>query len=352
MKYFNSDVVFVGGDCLMERNKGKSLLSVTGNYTVIDLETTGFSAQYNHIIEVGCIKYREDMEIERYQTLVRPPEPIPYVIECMTGIHNDDVKDAPAFADIAVKIWDFMKDEIIVGHNVSFDINFLYDNFQRSLGLQFQNDFIDTLRLARMLLPNIKEEGYGGYGLTNLCNYFGISLKRDDDYKNELDKIVTAFVENAFPQFRSHRAIPDCQMANELFGCLKKIIIKDNINLEELAKSRDIRQRLKNLQGTNSNFDTSHVFFDKCCVFTGKLERFSRIEAAQIVVNIGGRCEDRITKQTNFLIVGDMDYKKGLEGYESNKLKKAKQLIAKKQDLQILPESAFYDLVSDYLIID
>ena len=64
---------------------------------------------------------------------------------------------------------------------------------------------------------------------------------------------------------------------------------------------------------------------------------------------IGGHCEDRITKQTNFLIVGDMDYKKGLEGYESSKLRKAKQLIADKQDLQILPESAFYDLVSDYL---
>ena len=44
-----------------------------------------------------------------------------------------------------------------------------------------------------------------------------------------------------------------------------------------------------------------------------------------------------------------MDYKEGLEGYETNKMQKAKQLIEQGQDLQIIPESAFYDLVEDYL---
>ena len=67
------------------------------------------------------------------------------------------------------------------------------------------------------------------------------------------------------------------------------------------------------------------------------------------IIEIGGYCEDRITKKTNFLIVGDMDYKKGLDGYETSKLRKAKQLIEQGQDLQILPESAFYDLVEVYL---
>ena len=47
---------------------------------VIDLETTGLSSQYNHIIEVGCIKFRGGEEVTRYQSLVKSPEPIPYVI--------------------------------------------------------------------------------------------------------------------------------------------------------------------------------------------------------------------------------------------------------------------------------
>lgn len=41
--------------------------------------------------------------------------------------------------------------------------------------------------------------------------------------------------------------------------------------------------------------------------------------------------------------------RQGLNGYETSKLRKAKQLIEQKQDLQIIPESAFYDLVADYL---
>ena len=342
-------MILSGDDFVAERNKGKSLLSVTEDYTLVDLETTGLSAQYNNIIEVGCIKFRGGIEVARYQSLVKSPEPIPYIIECITGIHNEDIQQAPTFEDIGMELWDFLKDEIIVGHNVNFDINFLYDNFQRAFNLQFKNDFIDTLRLARLLLPNIREQGYSGHDLISLCNYFGVEFELEGNYENEIDKLAASFTINAFPQFRHHRAIADCQMTNKIFCHFKEMIIRNNFDLADLAKRKYDYRQLKNLQSDGANFDTEHIFFNKCCVFTGKLERFTRIEAAQIVVNIGGRCEDRITKQTNFLIVGDMDYKKGLEGYESSKLRKARQLIANKQDLQILPESAFYDLVSDYL---
>jgi DNA polymerase III, alpha subunit (gram-positive type) len=81
-------VILSGGIFMIERNKGKSLLTALEDYTVVDLETTGFSAQCNHIIEVGCIKFRKEKEVIRYQSLIKSPEPIPYVIECLTGIHN------------------------------------------------------------------------------------------------------------------------------------------------------------------------------------------------------------------------------------------------------------------------
>jgi len=141
---------------MTERTKGQSLLAVSEDYTLVDLETTGLSAQYNHIIEVGCIKFRGGVEVSQFQSLVKAPEPVPYVIEYMTGIHNEDIQQAPTFENIGMELWNFLKGEIIVGHNVNFDMNFLYDNFQREFNLQFQNDFIDTLRLARLLLPNIR----------------------------------------------------------------------------------------------------------------------------------------------------------------------------------------------------
>lgn len=249
----------------------------------------------------------------------------------MTGIHNDMIVDSPVFDEISKNLWDFLSGEIIVGHNVNFDINFLYDNFKRSLDLEFTNDFVDTLRLARRLIPDIKSKGYGGYGLDDVHYY-----------------LESLFPENFFTdrnfQFHRHRALTDCEITNSILECCKQIISDNNIELAQIECSK---VNLANVQSINSDFDESHIFFDKYCVFTGKLEKFTRLEAAQIVTNIGGRCENNVTKKTNFLIVGDMDYKKGLEGYESNKLKKAKQLIAERQNLQVIPESAFYDLVID-----
>lgn len=305
------------------------MLEIPADYTVVDLETTGFSSIYNHIIEIGCIKYRNGSEVSRYETLVKPPHPIPYLIECITGIKNEMVADAPKFEEVAEKVWEYLADEIIVGHNVNFDINFLYDNFKNTLGKDFTNDFIDTLRLSRKALPNIKSEGYSGYNLDNVCRYFKIWNVGD-----------------------RHRAGYDCQLTNSLLGCLKDYIAENKINFVESKKYqgqyRNFSERLRNLQAETIS-DDSHIFYKKCCVFTGKLEEFSRIEAAQIVVNIGGYCEDRVTQKTNVLIVGDMDYKAGLEGYETSKLKRAKQLIERGQDLQIIPESAFYDLIEGYL---
>lgn len=310
-----------------ERHKGKSLLAIPADYTVVDLETTGLSARYNHIIEISCLKYREGKELSRYQTLIKPPEPIPYIIECITGIKNEMVTDSPTFNDVAREVWEYLEGEIIVGHNINFDINFLYDNFKITLDKGFSNDFVDTLRMSRRLLPDIKFTGIGGHGLDNLCHYFGIVL----------------------PEISRHRATGDCLLTNEVFKRLKDFVIEHNIDLSALVKSSSRKLMLQNIQSDSNNFDASHIFFDKNCVFTGKLEKFLRADAAQIVANIGGRCEKGVTKKTNFLIVGDMDYREGLKGYETIKMQKAKSLIEQGQDLQIIPESAFYDLVTDYL---
>lgn len=181
-----------------QRNIGKSLLVIPKDYTIVDLETTGLSAVCDEIIEIGCIKYRNGSEVGRYQTLVKPSLQIPHIVEIKTSINNKMLADAPTFEEIAESAWNFLKGEIIVGHNVkNFDMNFLYENFKRCLKLDFENDFVDTLILARKVLPNLS----GGYNLDNLIKYFKIS-----------------------PAFSRHRAIGDCQFTNLLLGCLRNFI--------------------------------------------------------------------------------------------------------------------------------
>lgn len=87
--------------------------------------------------------------------------------------------------------------------------------------------------------------------------------------------------------------------------------------------------------------------YGKVCVFTGTLEHFTRQEATQMVSRIGGICADSITKKTNFLILGNQDYRKSILEGKSSKQKKAEKLIADGADLLMIPESVFLELLSD-----
>ena len=306
-----------------QRKKGESRLVLPQDYTVIDLETTGLDPRYDDIIEIACIKYRGGEEIGRFQSLVQPPlqnddeedegEPF-YVdefIESLTGITNEMLADAPKFEAIEQQVANLLDGELLVGHNVNFDINFLYDNLE-PYGVVLGNDFVDTMRLSRRALPELAH-----HRLSDLSDYFSIEGKH-------------------------HRAMGDCEMTHEVLCGLKKIIEENHV---DLSPHRFPQLDLRTLQPDPTKFVQDHILYGRNCVFTGKLERFSRKEAAQIVLNIGGHCENNVTKNTNFLVVGNFDYCSNVKGNKTGKLKKAEGLILKGQDLQILSESAFYDLV-------
>ena len=77
------------------------------------------------------------------------------------------------------------------------------------------------------------------------------------------------------------------------------------------------------------------------------IEKYSRQEAAQIIVNLGGSCENGVTKKTNFLILGNNDYCSSIKDGKSSKQKKAEEYKLKGQDIEIIPESVFYDMINE-----
>lgn len=306
---------------MSERIKGRSLWLIPADYTIVDVETTGYDPRFDKIIEVGCIKYRDGKEVARYESLIQPPKNrsgnyVDEFIELKTGITNEMLDAAPPFDAVAKNIWDFIKDEIIVGHNVNFDINFLYDVFAAlDSTLILGNDFVDTLKLSRRVLPELEH-----HRLEDLDEYFGIGIIH-------------------------HRSIADCETTNVVLQNLATIIAKNNIDLSPPKNTG--RFDLRTLVAETENVSSDSPLYKKVCVFTGALAMFTRVEAAQIVVNLGGLCENGVTKRTNFLIVGDFDYSSNIKDGKSNKLKRAEQLIAKGQDLQILSEQVFYDMLQD-----
>lgn len=124
-------------------------------FTVVDVETTGLSARANRIIEIGMVKVRNYRIVERYETLINPGIYIPSFITQFTGITNDDVMDAPYFQDVIEDIRQFIGDNIISGHNLSFDSSFIKHEFIRNSEEPLYNEQVCTLKLARRMFPNL-----------------------------------------------------------------------------------------------------------------------------------------------------------------------------------------------------
>ena len=161
---------FSSNTARQERNsKGKSLMGIADNYIVIDIETTGLDVSCDEIIEIAAAKVEDGIIVDKFASLIKPENRINALIIELTGITNEMVETAPTAEVVLQAFVDFVGDGLLIGHNVNFDINFLYDNCQEKIGYNLSNNFIDTLRLSRMLFAQEKQ-----HKLTDLINRFGI----------------------------------------------------------------------------------------------------------------------------------------------------------------------------------
>jgi DNA polymerase III subunit epsilon len=130
---------------------GTPLHDVT--FCVIDLETTGGSRNTDAITEIAAVRYRGGEQIDSLVTLVNPGVAIPPTITYLTGITEAMVAPAPTIEPILAALIEFIRaDDVIVGHNVGFDIGFLDAAFTRAGYPRLQRRVVDTVRLARRLL--------------------------------------------------------------------------------------------------------------------------------------------------------------------------------------------------------
>ena len=153
-----------------------------GECIAFDLETTGLDIAANEIIEIGIVKLENGNILDRYVSLVKPSIPIPTDITHLTGIHPEDVEDAPQLEQILPRLKTFFGQRPVIAHNAQFDVSFM-----RKYGLLDSNPVIDTYELASIIMPSASR-----YSLGSLTRDLGIHLEHA--HRALDDAIATAFL--------------------------------------------------------------------------------------------------------------------------------------------------------------
>ena len=174
-------------------------------FIVFDIETTGLSATNCKITEIGAVKIKSGEILDRFNIFVNPECPIPAEIVELTGITDEMVADADKIDAVLPKFFEFVGDRLLIAHNADFDTGFIRVAAKEQ-GLEFKNPYLDTLGLARAMLPDMKS-----HKLDRLADHYKLG------------------------EFNHHRACDDAEMlANIFFKMIEQLKESDINNFKDM----------------------------------------------------------------------------------------------------------------------
>jgi DNA polymerase-3 subunit epsilon len=159
--------------------------SLPDTVVVLDVETTGLSPAYgDRVCEIGLVTARGDQVIDTFQSLVNPQRPLSPAAARVNGLSDSMLHDAPVFARLAGTVLDRLDGQVIIGHNVSFDLGFLCSEFSHS-GISWKpSRAMDTLKIARQYFS------FPSYSLASIAHAMGLDTGNSH---RALDDALTTF---------------------------------------------------------------------------------------------------------------------------------------------------------------
>ena len=210
-------------------------------YVVFDFETTGFNAGgEDSIIEIGAVKIKDGMIIDRYDELINPGRALPSKITELTNI-TDEMLEGKDNEENAVKRFiEWFGDLPMVAHNAKFDVSFLEMAYKKyNLG-EFKNPVIDTLELSRTL-----DTAYARHSLSALVKRYEVPWDESAHHRGDYDAEGTALVFHKMLKKLSNRNI---EKMNEL----DKLVSKEDIH--KYGRAHHINLLVKNKAGLKNLF--------------------------------------------------------------------------------------------------
>lgn len=157
----------------------------TGPFVTVDIEATGCRPGTSSILEIGAAKIAGGTVVDTFSTLVRPKEPVPPVIQNLTGITDEMVCSAAPVEEAVRCFAAFAAGSVLVAHNHRFDLGFLDFEAERTLGTPFARPVLDTVCLSRKLHPEVTRNN-----LQALAAFYGTAAR--PNHRALADAVATA----------------------------------------------------------------------------------------------------------------------------------------------------------------
>ena len=255
----------------------------------VDLETTGGSAAFDRITEVGIVRVRNGELVEEWSSLVNPERPIPAYVEAFTGISNEMVAGAPRFGQIAAAVRDKLQGAVFVAHNARFDYSFLRSEFLES-DMNFSAKVLCTVKLSRRLFPEYVRHNLDAVmernGLTCGARHralgdarvlydFWVKLRRDVEEPRLAAAVQTLLGAHTLPAHLPPSLLddlPEGPGAYRFFG-------DDNVLLY-VGRSNSLRSRVSSYFGAESADSKDRGLVDKDRRLSREVRRVDWVETA------------------------------------------------------------------------
>ncbi|MGN0346493.1 MAG: PolC-type DNA polymerase III [Lachnospiraceae bacterium] len=185
--------------------------SLRDTYVVFDIETTGFNAAKNKIIEIGAVKIKDGNIVDRFSEFVNPQVPIPLEIEKLTGINDAMVINADTIEVILPRFLEFSQGAVMVAHNAGFDMGFIQYKAKEQ-GIDCDFTYVDTVAISRTMFPDAAK-----HTLDAVAKNLGVSL--ENHHRAVDDAEATAHIFEKFLVMLEEKGIHDLDALND-FGVM------------------------------------------------------------------------------------------------------------------------------------
>lgn len=306
------------------------------NFTAIDFETANFKRE--SVCSIGLAMVEDFKIVKTFKKLIKPtPNYFERINMSIHHITPEMVENELTFLESWEEFQSYFENQQLVAHNASFDfsaLRYVLNSYQIPYPTL---DYYCSMNISKFIYPELIN-----YQLPTVCKHLKINGLSHHDATS--DAVACA---NIMIQICKDYQVSSLDEIEKVIGFSRGRIFPNSYNpFCGCNRKSEKSKQLFNFISEKTEFDMEHPFYNKRIAFTGELSNLSRNDAKQIVVNIGGIVNpDSLSSKTNYLVVGSYDYNNYGEGFKSTKLKSAEKIISQGNDLEIISEIDFFQMI-------